>query len=59
MQPSTPPTVKVWDFGGLVTRPDADDIPMGAATLQTNMTCIKASELSLRPGLRQVNFEEN
>lgn len=59
MQPNVPPTVQLRDFNGLVTRPDPDDIPPGSATLLVNMTCITPGKLSLRPGLRQVNFEEN
>lgn len=50
--------VEIRDFPGLATEPDALDIPPGAAIVQSNMQCVREGQLSSRPGLRPVSFEE-
>ncbi len=57
MKPSE--TVELKDFQGLQTRPDPNDIPPGAATRQVNATCIVPGQLTVRPGMKQVSFEDD
>ncbi len=53
-----PESVEIKDFSGLMTRADPDDLPPGAAQVQTNLTSSRPGELRVRPGLRQVSFDE-
>ncbi len=49
--------VQITDFLGLINNQDSRDIPPGAADEQVNAMCVKASELQVRGGLRQVIFD--
>jgi len=51
--------VDIKDFPGLATRADPDDVPLGSATRQVNLTCVTPAALTSRPGLREVSFEED
>jgi hypothetical protein len=46
------------DFPGLMSRPDASDLPPGAAHLQINLQSAREGILESRPGLGPVTFEE-
>lgn len=45
------------DFPGLMTRPDPNDIPDGAAEVQTNLSSHAPGMLVTRPGYKQVQFD--
>jgi hypothetical protein len=49
----------VRDFPGINTNVDAMDLPAGAARIQVNMASYRPALLILRPGLRQLQFEED
>lgn len=44
-------------FPGLTTNLDADDLDQGAAEVQINVTGVVAHELRVRPGMREVVWE--
>jgi len=48
----------VTEFPGLLTGPDATDLPAGGAVLQDNVMSAHEGELRSRPGYRPVVFEE-
>lgn len=50
--------VEIRDFPGMATRPDATDLPPGAAVAQENLASHREGELRTRAGARQVTFEE-
>lgn len=50
--------VLIRDFPGLVTNADPNDLPEGAAKVQTNVTATIFGELRARGGYRAVKFEE-
>lgn len=50
--------VECRDFPGLATRPDASDLPPGAAVVQENLATTQEGALVTRPGCRAVTFEE-
>lgn len=50
--------VEIRDFPGLASRVDPNDVLPGAATVQINVTCVTPGALSVRGGLRPVQFEE-
>lgn len=51
--------VSIRDFPGLVTNMDPDDIKMGAAQVQVNVTSSRPAALEVRPGFRVVSFEDS
>lgn len=59
MQEKPKSQVQIADFGGLVTRADPNDVKPGDARIQINVTCITPGELRVRPGLREVIFEDS
>jgi hypothetical protein len=59
MQEKVRAQVKILDFAGLVTRPDPNDIQPGQARIQVNASCITPGELRVRPGVREVTFEDD
>ncbi len=52
-------SVKIRDFPGLGTRIDPNDLSTGAAREQTNVQSHRPGELRVRPGTRQLTFEED
>ncbi len=60
--PWTPPQeakqVSARDFPGLATSADPDDLAVGAARDQVNVTSHRPGELRSRPGYVKVTFEE-
>jgi hypothetical protein len=50
--------VEIEDFPGLVTSADANDVRGGAAIEQINVECSKAGALRVRPGIRELRFED-
>lgn len=50
--------VMLTDFPGLLSKQDPDDLPPGAATVQTNLTSNTPGALRVRPGLRELIFED-
>lgn len=51
------PAVEITRWPGLQTNANPHQIPPGAAVVQVNVQQLKDSQLSVRPGLRAVNFE--
>lgn len=52
-------SVSLSDFPGLVEAADPEDVPPGAGQDQVNLTCLKAGQLTTRPGFRVVSFEDD
>lgn len=52
------PVVDARDFPGMMTNVDPLDIPEGAARVQVNLTSDRPGELAVRPGAKQVAFED-
>jgi hypothetical protein len=52
-------SVEIRDFPGLVSKADADDIPVGTAAQQLNAMSTRPGELRVRPGYKVLTFEEN
>jgi hypothetical protein len=50
--------LEIRDFPGLFSRPDAADLPPGAASDQKNLQSAREGELRSRAGLEPVVFEE-
>lgn len=51
--------VIIADFPGMASKPDSDDITPGAAQVQINAQSSHPGELRVRPGYRQLSFEED
>jgi hypothetical protein len=51
--------LEIRDFPGLSSRPEAADVPPGAALVQTNLQSAREGELRGRAGLEPVEFEED
>jgi hypothetical protein len=51
--------VELRDFPGMINNADRLDMPPGAAELQLNACSLKAGELTVRQGWRQVTFESD
>jgi hypothetical protein len=51
-------TLAIRDFPGLNTKGDRDDIPSGASVIQVNLMSTRPGVLQVRPGMREVKFEE-
>lgn len=61
MAPTSRASIMILDFLGLVSatgRMASDQAAMTAAS-QINLTCIAPDELTCRPGLRPVTFDED
>ena len=54
-----PVTVRTETFMGLASGMDAHDLQPGQATIQLNVRCIRAGELTLRGGLQELVFDED
>lgn len=55
--PSVPDAqVKIRDFPGLMSYPDPNDIPAGAATVQINIVSLRPGEIRVRGGYKIVKF---
>lgn len=50
--------IDIGDFPGLVTNADGGGVPPGAAEEQINLMSNRVGELTSRPGLIQVTFED-
>lgn len=58
MSPTPRQYAEIGDFPGLTTNADGPDIPPGAALEQVNMMSNRKGELTARPGLLPVLFED-
>lgn len=58
MSPNTNKWLEIGDFPGLVTNADGGGVPPGAAEEQINLMSNRVGELTSRPGLLLVTFED-
>lgn len=58
MAPAPRNYTEITDFPGLVSNADGSEVPPGAADEQVNLMSHKVGELTARPGLIPVTFED-
>lgn len=59
MAPTSKQYIELDDFPGLVTNLDGSSIPPAAASIQLNLLPNRVGELTGRPGLAVVSFEDD
>lgn len=52
------PVVQIVDFPGMMVNVDPRDFPEGASEDQVNACSLKVGELTVRGGIRAVEFED-
>lgn len=60
MKPDPKGVAAIMDWPGLFTNsgPSAGGRPPGTAEMQTNLQCVREGELTTRPGLQPVQFDD-